>query len=140
MADFFQGGSITTLHRLTDLPLATLEDELRVFSRKRPMGLILPSLFSELEGPALPNILDELKQANYLSHIIVGLDRADEAQFQHAREFFSVLPQRVHLLWHDGPRLQTLDHELHGLGLSPPSTARGEMSGSAWAMPWGWKS
>ncbi|MEN8179974.1 MAG: glycosyl transferase [Pseudomonadota bacterium] len=125
MADFFQGGSITTLHKLTDHPLETLEDELRAYSKKRPMGLILPSLFSELEGPALPNILNELKHADYLSHIIVGLDRADEDQFQYARKFFSVLPQRVHLLWNDGPRLQTLDHELHGLGLSPPEHGKG---------------
>ncbi|MEN8165920.1 MAG: glycosyl transferase [Pseudomonadota bacterium] len=125
MTDFFQGGSITTLHKLTDRPLEKLEEELREFSRKRPMGLILPSLFSELEGPALPHILDDLKRANYISHIIVGLDRADEEQFHHARDFFSVLPQRVHLLWHDGPRLQTLDHELHGLGLSPPEHGKG---------------
>jgi glucosyl-3-phosphoglycerate synthase len=89
------------------------------------MGLILPSLFSELEGPALTNILNDLKHADYLSHIIVGLDRADETQFRHAREFFSILPQRVHLLWHDGPRLQTLDQELHGLGLSPPEHGKG---------------
>lgn len=125
MADFFQGGSITTLHRLTNQPLETLETELREYSRKRSMGLILPSLFSELEGPALPKILDDLKHADYLSHIVVGLDRADEKQFLHAKEFFSVLPQRVHLLWHDGPRLQNLDHELLGLGLSPPEPGKG---------------
>ena len=89
------------------------------------MGLILPSLFSELEGPALPKILDDLKHADYLSHIIVGLDRANQEQFGYAREFFSVLPQRVHLLWNDGPRLQMLDQELHGLGLSPPEPGKG---------------
>jgi len=125
MTDFYQGGLVTTLHKLTDRPLEELERELREFSRKRPMGLVLPSLYSELEGPALPHILHELKHADYLSHIIVGLDRADEAQFQTAREFFSVLPQRVHLLWQDGPRLQTLDQELHGLGLSPAEPGKG---------------
>ena len=125
MTDFFQGGSVTTLHKLTDRPLQQLEDELRSFARKRPMGLVLPSLFSELEGPALPRILDDLKHADYLRHIIVGLDRAEESQFNTAREFFSVLPQQVHLLWHDGPRLQTLDQELHGLGLSPAEPGKG---------------
>ena len=132
MADFFQGGSITTLHRLTDHPLEVLEDDLLKYAHKRPMGLILPSLFSELEGPALPKILEELKYCDYLSHIIVGLDRADEQQFQYAREFFSVLPQRVHLLWNDGPRLQTLDQELHGLGLSPPEPGKGR---NVWLCP-----
>ena len=125
MADFFQGGFITTLHKLTDHPLEKLERELRDYAVRRPMGLILPSLFSELEGPALSRILQDLQHADYLSHIIVGLDRADEQEFKNAREFFSMLTQRVHLLWHDGPRLQTLDQELHGLGLSPAEHGKG---------------
>ena len=60
MGDFYQNGIITTLHNLSDRPVEVLESELLAFSRERPMGLILPSLFSELEGEALPSILDEL--------------------------------------------------------------------------------
>lgn len=125
MADFYQGGSITTLHKLNNHPLETLESELRVFSYKRPMALILPSLFSELEGPALPKILQDLKEVEYVKHIIVGLDRTDESQFQFAKKFFSGLPQNVHLLWHDGPRLKALDDELRELGLSPTEMGKG---------------
>lgn len=58
------------------------------FARKRKMGLILPSLFSELEGPALTKIVDELAKVPYLDEIVIGLDRADRDQFLHAREFF----------------------------------------------------
>ena len=54
-----------------------LEQELVSFSAKRPMALILPSLFSELEGPALGPIIDDLKHASYLREIVIGLDRAD---------------------------------------------------------------
>ena len=50
------------------------------------MGLILPSLFSELEGPALDNIVNELAKVPYLEEIVIGLDRADRDRF--AREFF----------------------------------------------------
>ena len=125
MADFFQFGNITTLHRLTERPLEAMEEELRGFAEKRPMGLILPSLFSELEGPALSRIIDDLQHATYISHIIIGLDRADEAQFQHAREFFSRLPQQTHLLWQDGPRLRALDEELKQRELSPPEPGKG---------------
>ncbi|MEJ2590072.1 MAG: glycosyl transferase [Candidatus Thiodiazotropha sp.] len=125
MADFYQGSKITTLHRLTERPLEAMEQELCEFSVKRPLGLILPSLFSELEGPALAHILDELQHARYLSHIIIGLDRADQAQFHHAREFFSRLPQRTHLLWHDGPRLSALDNELRERELAPPEPGKG---------------
>jgi glucosyl-3-phosphoglycerate synthase len=125
MADFFQNGDISTLHRLTDRPLDEMEQELTQYVEKRPIGLILPSLYSELSGPALSKILDELQHAEYISHIIIGLDRADESEFRHARSFFSRLPQRTHLLWQDGPRLRGLDDELRERDLSPPEPGKG---------------
>ena len=125
MADFHQGGDIATLHRLTERPIEALEEELRIFAASRPMGLILPSLYSELLGPALPNIVEQLKQANYLSDIIIGLDQADRSQFEHAREFFAELPQTTHILWNDGERLRTLDGELQAQGLSPQEAGKG---------------
>ena len=57
MADFYQNGIVTTLHNLSERPIDELENELLTFSQKRPMGLILPSLFSELEGTALTHIV-----------------------------------------------------------------------------------
>jgi glucosyl-3-phosphoglycerate synthase len=125
MADFFQGGSVTTLHRLTVRSVDDLEQELADYARRRPLGLILPSLFSELEGPALPKIITDLQHATYLSDIIIGLDQADQGQFERACAFFADLPQRVHLLWQDGPRLRALDAELQDLGLSPPEPGKG---------------
>ena len=80
MADFYQNGIITTLHNLHQRNLDDLENELRSFRSKRPMALVLPSLYSELEGDALPNIVEQLTKVDYLEEIIIGLDRADEAQ------------------------------------------------------------
>ena len=56
------------------------------------MGLILPALFSELEGKALPLIINELKVAISESDCY-GLDKANEDQYVHALQFFSELPQ-----------------------------------------------
>jgi len=125
MADFFQNGDITTLHKLRDRPIESLERELIEFSQARPMALILPSLYSELEGEALPHIVDQLRHASYISDIIIGLDRATAAQYRLAREFFSVLPQRTHLLWNDGERLRGLDKQLAQEGLSPSLEGKG---------------
>jgi glucosyl-3-phosphoglycerate synthase len=125
MTDFLQNGVITTLHNLTDRPVDELEADLRGFSRRRPMALILPSLYSELNGPALPRIVQELARVNYLAELIVGLDQADEAQYRHARTFFSSLPQRVHILWNDGPRLRALDAELTEADLAPRNPGKG---------------
>ena len=127
--DFFQNGSITTLHKLCQRPIEQMEAELQAFSVERPMALILPSLYSELEGPALKHIVDELCSATYISEIIVGLDQADEKQFEHAKEFFSVLPQNVHVLWNDGPWLREIDAELSAQDLAPTQPGKGR---NAW--------
>jgi glucosyl-3-phosphoglycerate synthase len=125
MTDFHQNGIITTLHNLTNRHLADLESDLVSFSKQRPMGLLLPSLFSELEGDALPNIVEHLKAVPYLSEIVIGLDRADKAQYEHALSFFSELPQHHRVLWNDGPRLKALDEELQKLELAPKELGKG---------------
>lgn len=125
MADFHQNGIITTLHNLGKRSLEELESELNRFSKQRPMALILPSLFSELETEALPKIIDELSKVTYLSHIIIGLDRADEAQYRYALQFFNKLPQSHDVLWNDGPRLRAIDAELMDLDLAPKEAGKG---------------
>ncbi len=125
MADFYQNGTVTTLHNLSQRSQQSLEDELLLFSQQRPLGLILPSLFSELEGVALPKIIDEITQVPYLSEIVIGLDRADEAQYRYALEFFGKLPQEHKILWNDGPRLRALDEKLQALGLAPKEMGKG---------------
>jgi glucosyl-3-phosphoglycerate synthase len=125
MGDFYQNGIITTLHNLSDRPVEELEQELLSFSRRRPMGLILPSLFSELEGAALPAIVDELVKVPYLSEVVIGLDRADQQQYCQALEFFGRLPQQHRVLWNDGPRLQALDKQLQDLDLAPKELGKG---------------
>ncbi len=125
MTDFFQNGIITTLHNLSNRSQQDLENELLGFSKKRPMSLLLPSLFSELEGPALPKIIDELKQVPYLSEIVIGLDRADADQYQYALNYFKQLPQHHRILWNDGPRLQAIDKQLDELGLAPRELGKG---------------
>lgn len=125
MSDFFQNGVITTLHKLRDRPIEALEEELTGFSNQRPMALILPSLYSELEGPALPNIIQHLKNSSYLSDIFIGLDQADKTQFNNARKFFADLPQRTHILWNDGKKLQAIHAELHEKGLAPQQLGKG---------------
>ncbi|WP_430462037.1 glycosyl transferase [Thalassolituus sp. LLYu03] len=125
MADFYQNGIITTLHNLTDRPLDDLEKELISFSRLRPMGLVLPSLFSELQGPALGNIIADVARVPYLNEIVIGLDRANENEYRHAREFFSQLPQHHRILWNDGPRLRKIDALLEAEGLAPKEMGKG---------------
>ena len=125
MGDFHQNGIITTLHNLGQRPIEHMEHELEGFKAERPMGLVLPSLFSELEGPALSNIVQELTSVPYLNEIVIGLDRADEKQYRFALNYFSKLPQHHRVLWNDGPRLLAIDKQLQELGLAPTHLGKG---------------
>ena len=125
MGDFYQNGIITTLHNLSHRPLEDMERELLAFSKQRPLALILPCLYSELEGEAMPNILRHLRQVPYLSDIVIGLDRADEQQYRTALKFFATLPQPHRVLWNDGPRLRAIDRTLKGEELSPTEPGKG---------------
>lgn len=129
MGDFYQNGLVTTLHNLRKRPLEEMESQLKEYSKNRPMSLIIPALYSELEGPALENIVSELEKVEYLDEIIIGLDRANEQQFEHARKYFSRLPQHHRILWNDGPRLRELDRLLIEQELAPETLGKGR---NAW--------
>jgi len=129
MSDFHQSGVIATLHRLGDPNLEALEAELEKTAAVRPVALVLPCLYSELETPAMPRIVEELRQVRYLREIVVALGRANEEQFAAARQFFATLPQETTLLWIDGSRIQGLMREMEEKGLTVGPDGKGR---SAW--------
>lgn len=108
MGDFHQTGVITTLHRLKPPDLERLEAELTAFGRTRPLALVLPCLYSELAGPALGGVVKELARAPYIRQIVVALDRANRAEYEHARRYFEALPQETWIVWVDSPQVQDL--------------------------------
>ena len=85
MADFYQSPHIATLHNLRNRSVEEIEAQLVNFSASRPLGLILPSLYSELETDAMPLIRSELEKVPYLSQIVIGLDRAEQSQAERSR-------------------------------------------------------
>mgnify|MGYP006294745975 FL=1 len=129
MGDFYQNGWVTTLHNLRNRTTEDLERSLVKFSKNRPMTLVIPCLYSELEGTALPKIIDELQKVEYLNEIIIGLDRADKKQFEHAKKYFSRLPQHHRILWNDGPGMRKLDDLLIKKHIAPSQMGKGR---NAW--------
>lgn len=53
MADCYQTGVITTLHRLGETRLDKLEAGLCEYAETRPLTLVIPALASEMEGAVL---------------------------------------------------------------------------------------
>lgn len=126
MADFHQNGNIAQFHNLRSRPVEELIYEIETYAQTRKISLVLPCLYSELEGPAMGNIIDELSKVSYLHRVIIGLDRADEAQFRRARDFFARLPQDHVVLWNDSPRMQALNDKLVEMGLAPNEQGKGK--------------
>ena len=103
-----------------------MEEELVKFSKERPIELILPSLYSELEGPALNNIVNVLSKNKFLSYVTVGLDKANKSQFKEAKKFFKKLNLPHSIIWNDGPRMKALDTLLKKEGLAPEHPGKGK--------------
>ena len=125
MSEFSQNGIISTLHDFGTKTTQEVEKELLSFSNQRKMELILPCLYSELEGDALPKIVKEISKTKYLDHIIVGLDKANSKQAKNAWKFFKKLNTPFSILWNDGPGLKKLDQELKKKDLSPNELGKG---------------
>ncbi|MBU2552269.1 MAG: glycosyl transferase [Proteobacteria bacterium] len=123
MSDFHQAGSITTLHDLYGVHereeyLAMLETKLEEYSRHMRISLLLPSLYAEIENPAvLDRIIAEIRQVRYLHSIVVALGGApEERQFREAQAYFGRLARDerdVKLVWVDGPRIREVFEEIN---------------------------
>ena len=91
-------------------------------------------MFSELEGPALSGIVDEIAKVPYLEEIVVGLDNATQDEFKHSLEYFSRLPHHHRILWNDGPRLSASTKNSEVLVLHLPKRVKVEMFGTVMAI------
>ena len=130
MGSFYQNGIVANLHDFSygtssEANYKKLENDLMKFSKNNPMELILPCLFSEISGKALPKIVNEINKTKFLNHIVIGLDRANKNQYKEASNFFENLKIPYSILWNDGSRLMELDKELKEKGLSPKEFGKG---------------
>ena len=127
MSDLFHNGTITSVSRLGDRPLDELEDDLRAFTARTRVALILPALYSEFEGTAMPRILRQLRRADYLARIILSLDGATEEQFRAVQRQMRSLPVPTQVIWNDGLRVRGILETLGDAGfvVTPQGKGRG---------------
>ena len=125
MADFYQTGLVTTLHRLKPNSIDRLERDLERFVHAKPIGLVLPALYSEFESPAMARIAGDLREVRYLQRIVVALGRATPEQFARAKDFFRDFYTPVTVIWMDGAKVQRLLEMLRDRGLSAGEDGKG---------------
>jgi glucosyl-3-phosphoglycerate synthase len=125
MTDFYQTGIITTLHKLGKPSIERLEGELRGFSKTRPIALVLPSLYSEFEGPAMPGIIKELAKVNYLKEIVLALDKASDKELSRVKKLMSPISSEVKIIHNDGKRITEIYETLARNGLDAGQPGKG---------------
>jgi glucosyl-3-phosphoglycerate synthase len=130
MADFHQTGVITTLHRLGNQPIELLEKQILAHAEARPIALVLPCLYQELEGPALGGILESLEDVRYLKQIVVSVSGTESREeFEHFRRAFDgvrTLDERpVTFVWNGSRRVQHIYERLRKEGLDAGEDGKG---------------
>lgn len=125
MSDFFQPGVITTLHKLADDDGHRLESELRSFRPYRPVGLVLPALYSEFETPAMKVICDELRPVDYLGRVVVAIGKCTYDEYMTARRFFDGFRTPVTAIWVEDPRIDGLLNLLRAEGVHTGEYGKG---------------
>ncbi len=129
MSDFYQTGILTTLHSFGTPSLERLEVELQEHARARRIALVLPALYSEFEGPAMPRIIEELAKVKYLAEIVLVLDKAGEKEFRKVRELMAPISTPVRIIHNDGKRVSEIYDTLARNGLDAGERGKGR---SAW--------
>ncbi len=112
MTDFHQRGPITTLPRLVGPDVERRERDLVDFARSRPLILIIPSLITELDEPALAGMVREIRKAPYIDTVVVSLDRADQDGYHRALDYFREVGHRTVVLWNHAPSILAVRNQM----------------------------
>ncbi len=105
MADFYIN-RVPTFTLLREEALEKMEARILRASRKMRIGVIIPALYSDLASPAMANIIQELKKAEFVYRVYISLDRADEEEFRQGLKIVEPLGDRAVLLWNNNPKVQ----------------------------------
>ena len=126
MSDFHQRGPITTLPRLVASHAERRERELVGFVQSRPLILIIPSLITELDEPALASMIPEIRKAPYIDTVVISLDRADEEGYRRALDYFRDVGHRTVVLWNHAPSILAVREQMEERfsGVSQPGKGR----------------
>lgn len=107
---------ITTIHDL-GCDIEQLDDHLTEVSQSLPTAVLIPSLYEELERPALTQIRNQLMHCRFVNTVVISLFAKTAEEYSRAVDFFSPLPQPTYVLWENGPRVTELLAQLQEQGL-----------------------
>ena len=107
---------ITTLHELC-INKKKLIKSVSEAAVERPVSIIMPMLYCEVNNDALGNISKQLNKCHYVKEIVIPLDAKNEKEFKQVKRFFSDLKIPKLIMWCNGPKIEKLLYELKNDGL-----------------------
>lgn len=111
MADF-HFDTVPTFTLLPEEGFATTEQRVLRASEQVPIGVVIPALYSDLAGPAMAGIIQELARMEFISKVYISLDKANSEEFRKASDIVSPLKDKGVLLWNDSSGLEEVVHEI----------------------------
>jgi len=108
---------ITTLHDLC-IDDKKLFKSVSEAAAERPVSVIMPMLYKEVNNNALDNISKGLNECKYLKEIIIPLAAKNEKEFKHVKKFFSDLKVPHLIMWCNGPKVNKVLEQLKKDGLN----------------------
>jgi glucosyl-3-phosphoglycerate synthase len=85
---------------------------------ERPVSIVMPMLYRELQNSAIENITKGLNRCDYVKEILIPLSAKSEKEFKQSKRFFSKLRQNHLILWCDGPGISGILNELKDEGIN----------------------
>lgn len=107
MADFYVD-RVPTFTLLREDAIESMERRLIRASRSIPVGVVIPALYSDLRGPAMAHIIEELSRMEFVRRVYISLDKAEEEEFHEALKIVAPLGEKGVLLWNDSPRVKEI--------------------------------
>lgn len=129
MPSFAQTHSrVTTYYLLQETQ--DLGERLKAAARWKKPVLIVPALASEFthpqSRPVFENIVRQLAEADYLAHVIFGLDAASEAEVRDCKAILDNAGLVNHVIqWNDGPAMSAIYDQLGGAGFDLSRRGKG---------------
>jgi glucosyl-3-phosphoglycerate synthase len=84
---------------------------------ERPVSIVMPMLYREINSDALIGIKKGLNKCTYLKEVIIPLAAQNEKEFSHVKKFFSDLEVPHLIMWCIGPKIERLLIELQSEGI-----------------------
>ncbi len=128
MADFFQNGTITTLHDFHTDDIDKMESRLSDPQKRRQIALILPIIPRDLMSESFNDIVQELSKVDYISEIVLSLGQTDKFEdYVEAKRKLLPIKSPSTVVWSSGPGIKTLFDELSEqyLDVGPDGKGRG---------------